>query len=79
MQRKPWVSYGCSSQRELRQDGAESEGDRKGSSIHLETHKVLKYFMGDYMIETDMSVFVLICLDVYVGFQDQNWTKISKK
>ena len=35
MQRETWVYYGRSSPRELRQDGAESEGDRDGSSIHL--------------------------------------------
>ena len=47
MQRETWVYYRRLSPRELRQDGAESKGDQGGSSIHLETHKVLKYFMGD--------------------------------
>ena len=28
-----------------------------------------------YMIETDVPVCVLICLDIYVGFQDQQFAK----
>ena len=32
-----------------------------------------------YMIETDVPVCVLICLDVNVGFQDQILVKIRKK
>ena len=36
-------------------------------------------FIMSYMIETDVSVCVLIGLDVYVGFQDQILVKVSKK
>ena len=36
-------------------------------------------FLMSYMIETDVPVCVLTCLDVYVGFEDQNVVKISKK
>ena len=32
-----------------------------------------------YMIETDVPVWVLICLDVYVGFQDQKLVKNKQK
>ena len=32
-----------------------------------------------YMIETDVSVYVLIWLDVYVGFQDQKLVKNKQK
>ena len=32
-----------------------------------------------YMIETGETVFVLICLDVYVGFQDQESVKNKQK
>ena len=32
-----------------------------------------------YMIETDVSVCVLIYLDVYVGFQDQQLVKNKQK
>ena len=31
------------------------------------------------MIETDVTVCVLICLDVYVGFQDQKLVKNKQK
>ena len=32
-----------------------------------------------YMIETDVPVCVFICLDVYVGFQDQKLVKNKQK
>ena len=32
-----------------------------------------------YMIETDVQVCVLICLDGYVGFQDQKLVKNKQK
>ena len=32
-----------------------------------------------YMKETDVKVCVLICLDVYVGFQDQKLVKNKQK
>ena len=36
-------------------------------------------FLMSYMIETDVPVCVLICLDVYVGFQDQQFVKNKQK
>ena len=36
-------------------------------------------FLMSYMIETDVPVCVLICLDVYVGFQDQKLVKNKQK
>ena len=32
-----------------------------------------------YMIETDVPVCILICLNVYVGFQDQQLVKNKQK
>ena len=32
-----------------------------------------------YMIETDVPVSVLICVDIYVGFQDQKLAKNKQK
>ena len=32
-----------------------------------------------YVIETDVSLCVLICLDVYVGFQDSKLVKNKQK
>ena len=36
-------------------------------------------FLMSYMIETDVQVCVLICLDIYVGFQDQQLAKNKQK
>ena len=36
-------------------------------------------FLMSYMIETDVSVCVLICLDLDVGFQDQKLVKNKQK
>ena len=36
-------------------------------------------FLMSYMVETDVPVYVLICLDVYVGFQDQKLVKNKQK
>ena len=32
-----------------------------------------------YMIETDVPVCILICLDVYIGFKDQNLVNNKQK
>ena len=36
-------------------------------------------FLMSYMIETDVPLCVLICLDVYVSFQDQKLAKNKQK
>ena len=36
-------------------------------------------FLMSYMIETDVSVCVLIGLDVYIGFEDQKLVKNKQK
>ena len=36
-------------------------------------------FLMSYMIETDVEVCVLICLDVYVGSEDQRLVKNKQK
>ena len=36
-------------------------------------------FLMSYMIETDVPVCVLICVDVFVGFQDQKLVKNKQK